>query len=65
MFLEHALLYESYALYLCAEGKLQEADKVYAIGISRLVFHSKFTSEEIQYNQMFSCRCDGKLSFVA
>ncbi|PUZ72190.1 hypothetical protein GQ55_2G373600 [Panicum hallii var. hallii] len=35
MFLEHALLYESYALYLCAEGKLQEADKVYAIGISR------------------------------
>ncbi|KAF8669531.1 hypothetical protein HU200_051335 [Digitaria exilis] len=35
MFLEHALLYESYALYLCAEGKVQEADKVYAIGISR------------------------------
>jgi len=54
MFLEHALLYESYALYLCAEGKLQEADKVYAIGISRLVFHSKFTSEEIQPDVLMS-----------
>jgi hypothetical protein len=49
IFLEHALLYESYALYLCAEGKVQEADKVYVTGISRLVrveniVHSKFTS---------------------
>ncbi|CAL5072543.1 unnamed protein product [Urochloa decumbens] len=35
MFLEHALLYESYALYLCAEGKIQEADRVYATGVSR------------------------------
>lgn len=37
MFLEHALLYDSYAQYLIADGKLVAADKVYGIGISRLV----------------------------
>ena len=36
MFLEDALLYESYALFLCAQGRALEADKVYGIGISRL-----------------------------
>ncbi|WVZ66035.1 hypothetical protein U9M48_015312 [Paspalum notatum var. saurae] len=35
MFLENALLYDSYALYLFAAGKVIEADKVYTIGISR------------------------------
>ncbi|ONM57597.1 uncharacterized protein [Zea mays] len=35
MFQEHALLYDSYAQYLIAHGKLVEADKVYGIGISR------------------------------
>ncbi|XP_066400068.1 mitotic checkpoint serine/threonine-protein kinase BUB1-like isoform X1 [Miscanthus floridulus] len=35
MFLEHALLYDSYAQYLIAHGKVGEADKVYGIGISR------------------------------
>ncbi|CAD6217944.1 unnamed protein product [Miscanthus lutarioriparius] len=35
MFLEHALLYDSYAQYLIAHGKVVEADKVYGIGISR------------------------------
>ncbi|CAM0905999.1 unnamed protein product [Alopecurus aequalis] len=35
LFLEHALLYESYALFLCAKGRVLEADKVYGIGISR------------------------------
>ncbi|XP_037484784.1 mitotic checkpoint serine/threonine-protein kinase BUB1-like [Triticum dicoccoides] len=35
MFLEDALLYESYALFLCAQGRALEADKVYGIGISR------------------------------
>jgi checkpoint serine/threonine-protein kinase len=37
MFLEHALLYDSYAQYLIAHGNVVEADKVYEIGISRLV----------------------------
>ncbi|KAG8099872.1 hypothetical protein GUJ93_ZPchr0013g36306 [Zizania palustris] len=35
MYLEHALLYEAYALFLFSKGKVQEADKVYGIGISR------------------------------
>lgn len=35
MFLEHALLYDSYAQYLIAHGNVVEADKVYEIGISR------------------------------
>ncbi|KAI5013090.1 hypothetical protein ZWY2020_028044 [Hordeum vulgare] len=35
MFLEDALLYESYALFLFAQGRVLEADKVYGIGISR------------------------------
>lgn len=37
MFLEHALLYEAYALFLFSKGKVLEADKVYGVGISRLV----------------------------
>ncbi|KQK16072.1 mitotic checkpoint serine/threonine-protein kinase BUB1 [Brachypodium distachyon] len=35
MFLEHALLYEAYSLFLFAKGRVLEADKVYAIGVSR------------------------------
>ncbi|KAJ1291037.1 hypothetical protein BS78_02G288800 [Paspalum vaginatum] len=35
MFLENALLYDSYAQYLFAAGKVVEANRVYAIGISR------------------------------
>uniref|UniRef100_A0A0D9WZA7 Protein kinase domain-containing protein n=1 Tax=Leersia perrieri TaxID=77586 RepID=A0A0D9WZA7_9ORYZ len=35
MFLEHALLYDAYALFLCTKGKVLEADKVYQVGISR------------------------------
>uniref|UniRef100_A0A0A9B922 Protein kinase domain-containing protein n=1 Tax=Arundo donax TaxID=35708 RepID=A0A0A9B922_ARUDO len=35
MFLEHALLYEAYALFLFAKGQVLEADKVCGIGISR------------------------------
>lgn len=37
MFLEHALLYEAYALFLFSKGKVLEADKVSGVGISRLV----------------------------
>ncbi|KAM0891572.1 hypothetical protein ACQ4PT_026325 [Festuca glaucescens] len=35
LFLEHALLYEAYALFLFAKGRVLEADKVYGIGIAR------------------------------
>uniref|UniRef100_A0ACD5U846 Uncharacterized protein n=1 Tax=Avena sativa TaxID=4498 RepID=A0ACD5U846_AVESA len=35
LFLEHALLYEAYALFLLSKGRVLEADKVYGIGISR------------------------------
>ncbi|XP_062189776.1 mitotic checkpoint serine/threonine-protein kinase BUB1-like isoform X2 [Phragmites australis] len=35
LFLDHALLYEAYALFLFAKGQVLEADKVYGIGISR------------------------------
>ncbi len=37
MFLEHALLYDAYALFLFSKGKVLEAGKVYEVGISRLV----------------------------
>ncbi|GJN13114.1 hypothetical protein PR202_ga31449 [Eleusine coracana subsp. coracana] len=35
LFMEHALLYESYALFLFSKGQVLEADKVYRIGVSR------------------------------
>jgi checkpoint serine/threonine-protein kinase len=38
MFLEHALLYESYALFLFSKGQVLEADKVYKISVSRLAW---------------------------
>ncbi|KAF0889539.1 hypothetical protein E2562_026953 [Oryza meyeriana var. granulata] len=35
MFLEHALLYDAYALFLSSKGKVLDAGKVYEVGISR------------------------------
>lgn len=48
MFLEHALLYESYALFLFAQGRALEADKVYGIGISRLELIIFFLRVQLQ-----------------
>ncbi|KAG9440333.1 hypothetical protein H6P81_020498 [Aristolochia fimbriata] len=35
MFLSHSLLYESYAIYLEAKGRLLEAHRIYQLGITR------------------------------
>jgi hypothetical protein len=46
--LEHALLYEAYALFLFAKGRVLEADKVYGIGIARLELKIFFLHMHLQ-----------------
>jgi hypothetical protein len=41
MFLDHALLYESYALFLFSEGQVLEAGKVYKLLSSFLNYYHR------------------------